>query len=183
MLIAQDKKRNNIAEYVLYMWQIEDLIRAHSFDIDAIEVAHIYPMTDDAALRIEVRAWYEKIIREMRTSDMLATGHLTEVREVLMELNYLHASLLNVTNDQAYQKMYQAALPDLQTFRQKSEAGSVNDVELSFNGLYMKMMLGMQKKEVSPDTAAAMESFKQLVVYLATAWHRARKINPSLTAN
>ena len=28
MIIAQKKRKENIAEYLLYMWQIEDLIRA-----------------------------------------------------------------------------------------------------------------------------------------------------------
>ena len=29
MITASAKKRENIAEYLLYMWQIEDLIRAN----------------------------------------------------------------------------------------------------------------------------------------------------------
>jgi len=28
MIIAQKKRKENIAEYLLYMWQVEDLIRA-----------------------------------------------------------------------------------------------------------------------------------------------------------
>ena len=36
MIIAKQKRRENIAEYVLYMWQLEDLIRAYNFDIDAM---------------------------------------------------------------------------------------------------------------------------------------------------
>jgi hypothetical protein len=37
MFIATQKKKENIAEYVLYMWQIEDIIRAYKFDIEAIK--------------------------------------------------------------------------------------------------------------------------------------------------
>lgn len=37
MITASAKKRENIAEYVLYMWQIEDLIRAYGLDIDKIK--------------------------------------------------------------------------------------------------------------------------------------------------
>ena len=37
MIIAQKKKKENIAEYILYMWQVEDLIRAYKFSIDEIE--------------------------------------------------------------------------------------------------------------------------------------------------
>ena len=37
MITASAKKRENIAEYLLYMWQIEDLIRANNLDIEKIE--------------------------------------------------------------------------------------------------------------------------------------------------
>ena len=37
MLIADQIKENNIAEYVLYMWQTEDLLRGFKLDIDLVE--------------------------------------------------------------------------------------------------------------------------------------------------
>ncbi|MDE6400025.1 MAG: DUF4924 family protein, partial [Muribaculaceae bacterium] len=37
MITASLKKRENIAEYLLYMWQIEDLIRANGLDIEKIK--------------------------------------------------------------------------------------------------------------------------------------------------
>ena len=37
MYIASQKRQQNIAEYLLYMWQVEDIIRAYHFDIDLIK--------------------------------------------------------------------------------------------------------------------------------------------------
>lgn len=37
MIIASQKRKENIAEYLLYMWQIEDIIRAYKLDIDTID--------------------------------------------------------------------------------------------------------------------------------------------------
>ena len=37
MYIASQKRKENIAEYLLYMWQIEDLIRANGLDLDKIK--------------------------------------------------------------------------------------------------------------------------------------------------
>ena len=37
MIIASQKKKENIAEYLLYMWQIEDIIRAYGLDIGKIQ--------------------------------------------------------------------------------------------------------------------------------------------------
>ncbi|MDE6171927.1 MAG: DUF4924 family protein, partial [Bacteroides sp.] len=36
MKVAQQLKAKNIAEYLIYMWQGEDLIRAHGCDSDKI---------------------------------------------------------------------------------------------------------------------------------------------------
>ena len=37
MIIAQKKRKENIVEYMLYMWQVENLIRANNLDMDKIE--------------------------------------------------------------------------------------------------------------------------------------------------
>ena len=37
MYIAKQLKEKNIAEYLLYMWQVEDIIRAHSLNIDQLK--------------------------------------------------------------------------------------------------------------------------------------------------
>ena len=36
MYISQQLKQQNIAEYLLYMWQVEDSIRANQFDMAKI---------------------------------------------------------------------------------------------------------------------------------------------------
>ena len=36
MIVAQQKRKENMVEYLLYMWQVEDLIRANGLDIDKI---------------------------------------------------------------------------------------------------------------------------------------------------
>ena len=37
MLIAREKRKSNVAEYVLYMWQLEDMLRAMQMDIRLVE--------------------------------------------------------------------------------------------------------------------------------------------------
>ena len=37
MFIARQKRKENIAEYLLYMWQMEDLVRSFKCDIEAID--------------------------------------------------------------------------------------------------------------------------------------------------
>ncbi len=61
MYIASHKRKENIAEYLIYMWQIEDIIRANDLDIDKIKnnVIDRYGLNDDQ--RKEMTGWYESI--------------------------------------------------------------------------------------------------------------------------
>ena len=175
MLIAESKRKENIAEYVLYMWQLEDLIRASNFDLDQLKAIHIYPMTDDEGLRIQATQWMAKLIKEMKDGDMKRHGHVMAVKQVMLELTYLHNTLLGISNNAEYQRVYEQARPDLEEFRVRSGGKAVGDVELCFNALYLKLLMAMQKKEVSAGTASAMENFKGIVVFLAKAWHRSQQ--------
>ena len=49
MITASQKRKENIAEYLLYMWQIEDLIRANGLDIDKIRANVLERYNLDAA--------------------------------------------------------------------------------------------------------------------------------------
>ena len=56
MKISQQLKEKNIAEYLIYMWQVEDLIRANECDIDKIRenIISRYPEEEHPALE----EWY-----------------------------------------------------------------------------------------------------------------------------
>jgi len=70
MITASVKKRENIAEYLLYMWQIEDIIRAYGLDSDRIqsEIIDSYSGLSDTQKK-EMREWYESLIDMMRRED------------------------------------------------------------------------------------------------------------------
>ncbi len=54
MIIASQKRKENIAEYLIYMWQIEDIIRANNLDIDKIKENVIDRFNLDDAQRGEM---------------------------------------------------------------------------------------------------------------------------------
>ena len=47
MLVAQKKLKENIAEYLLYMFQIEHVIRSFNFDLTAIIDVFVRPTLAD----------------------------------------------------------------------------------------------------------------------------------------
>ena len=66
MLIAREKKKENIAEYILYMWQIEDMIRASNMDLQTIEQNIIAEFDQPVEVKAEMRQWYQDLIAAMR---------------------------------------------------------------------------------------------------------------------
>ena len=41
MYISEQLRKKNIAEYLLYMWQVEDVIRAYKLDLDRIRQEYL----------------------------------------------------------------------------------------------------------------------------------------------
>ena len=62
MLIAEEKRKSNVAEYVLYMWQVEDMIRAYKFDIDLVEKNIISQFNHPERIKKEIKNWYANLI-------------------------------------------------------------------------------------------------------------------------
>ncbi len=59
MIIASQKRKENIAEYLLYMWQIEDIIRANGLDLDKIKANVIGHFPADQETLDRMAEWYE----------------------------------------------------------------------------------------------------------------------------
>lgn len=165
MLIAQRTLESNIAEHVIYMFQIEDLIRANNLDLESIIEVIIKPQIQDENLLIEYKNWYEKLIKQMKMERVQTKGHISDLNEIIMELLLLHNTLINISRDKKYLEVFEKALPVLKDFQQKSNSGDLNLIEVGFNALYGKMIL---KLKGTPISAASEEGFTLIATMLAT---------------
>lgn len=172
MLIAQQKLKENIAEYILYMYQIEDVIRAYQFDINAILENYVKPQLPDNSFLSQYTKWYTDLITNMKSQRIEKTGHLHEINEVMIEISYLHTTLINMVKDQKYITLFEAALVNIEDFKEKSNLKDKNHIEIAFHALYMKLLLRLQKKEISAESEAAFDTMRILLAYLAKAYHQ-----------
>lgn len=172
MLIAQEKLETNIAEYVLYMYQIEDVIRAYKFKIDLITEQFIVPQVPSDSIRKEYVKWYQDLIREMKIEGIEKQGHLNRIKEVYYELSFLHNTLLNISQDDKYISLFETASEHIEEFRKKSNLGNIHVIEVVFHALYMKMLLKLQKKEISAETENSFDTMRILLAYLSRAYHQ-----------
>ena len=76
MIIADNLKGKNRAEYLLYMWQVEDIIRAYHCDADTIAKNYISRFNLDADKRKATEEWYSNLCEMMRSEGKMQHGHL-----------------------------------------------------------------------------------------------------------
>lgn len=174
MLIAQQKRKENIAEYLLYLWQVEDLLRACHLDINMVDKAVISRYEVDDATRHEMHEWYESLIKMMELENVREMGHIRVCHNVLIRLNDLHQQLLADQNRfPEYHADYYRTLPFIVQLRATMpEDQRPSELETCFNALYGVMLLHLQGKEITQDTAAAISQISHFIGLLAAYYKR-----------
>jgi len=133
MIIAKEKRKTNIAEYILYMWQVEDMIRAFGFDTEKLynSVFAQTGFSEDSAK--EINDWYENLAEMMRIEKVEKAGHIQAVKNIVNEVNELHLSLLYDKKDPKYMEMVSTYANNFVEFRHKSGVGNeITDVCLLY---------------------------------------------------
>lgn len=168
MYIAEQLKKNSIAEYLLYMWQVEDTLRAYGLDVDRMAAEYIPQFGMDEEKSLELKGWYENQIDMMREEGVTEKGHLQVNKNIIILLTDLHAQLLKSSKHPFYSAAYYKALPFIVELRAKSaESQEKNEIENCFDALYGVMLLKMQKKEISVETATAIDNIAKFIGMLS----------------
>lgn len=143
-------KKNNIAEYILYLWQMEDYLRA-------------FP--EQAGATKELSELNEMMHRE----GIVEGGHLQLAQNALDELENLHADLLN--EDAIYRAAIIRLTPQLNLLKAKTDRPTMSDIEACLVLLYQIMLLRLQKKEISPETASVQQQATQVLQFLSRTYY------------
>ncbi|MDY6379883.1 MAG: DUF4924 family protein [Bacteroidales bacterium] len=142
-------KTDNIAEYILYLWQMEDYLRAFPQNADATPELH-------------------ELNEMMHREGIMDGGHLAIANNALEELEELHATLLN--EDAMYRAAIIRLTPQLNLLKAKTDRPTMSDLEACFTLLYQIMLLRLQKREISPETAAVQQQATQLLQFLSRTY-------------
>lgn len=155
MIIAHKLRKENIAEYLLYMWQVEDIIRAYGCSLARIKNEYIARFQiEDLDTYEEMVDWYGNLIRMMNQEGKREKGHLTINEILVQDLNDLSAQLLASPKFPFYNAEYYKVLPFIVELRNKGDK-DVTEIETCLNALYGVMLLHLQQKEVSMQTQTA----------------------------
>ncbi|MBQ7570621.1 MAG: DUF4924 family protein [Bacteroidaceae bacterium] len=171
MFVAKQLKENSVCEYLLYMWQVEDTIRAFGLDADRIRKEYVAGLHLTEEQERAENQWFEDLISMMREEGCQQQGHLQINRGTLSLLVDLHQQLLRSPKQPFYSAAYYKALPFIVELRAKSGKES-GELETCFNCLYGVMMLRLQKREVGEDTQKAVAALSHMLALLADAYKK-----------
>lgn len=142
-------KINNIAEYILYLWQMEDYLRAFPQNAEATPELH-------------------ELNEMMHREGILDGGHLALANNALSEVEELHAQILD--EDAMYRAAILRLRPALNLLKAKTDRPTMSDIEACFVLLYQIMMLKLQKKEITPETADVQQRATQVLTFLSKTY-------------
>ncbi len=166
MLIAKRKRKENIAEYILYLYQVEDLIRAFRFDMDLIKKKLVSGYQTDAKTSNEIVEWYRNLVLMMEKEQIREKGHLQFLVNLIDELNQFHLKLLEIKVDAMYVNTFMAVSGLTNELRQKNNSAE-NDIQLALDAVYGYLLLKMQQKTISEETADAVRRLSQWLGFLS----------------
>ena len=166
MYIAKKIKEKSIAEYLLYMWQMEDLIRAYGCSLPRIRKEYIDKFDYTPEQKDEETDWFGNLIRMMNEEGCREKGHLQINQVIIGDLFDLHCQLLDSNKFPFYNAEYYKVLPFIVELRQKGDK-DVNEIETCLDALYGVMMLRLQQKEISPETEHAIKEISTFIGMLS----------------
>ena len=191
MLVAKELRKKSIAEYLLYMWQIEDIIRAYQCSLTKIRKEYVDKFNYTDAQKDEEEDWFGDLIRMMNQEGCRENGHLQINKVIMQSLNELHSQLLASSKFPFYSAEYYRVLPFIVELRgktkqvadrmaRKNEANlkeiaanlGHSEIETCFDVLYGVMMLRLQKKEISRETETAVKEITTLIGMLSDYYQK-----------
>lgn len=163
--VAENKKAKNLGEYIIYMYQMEDLLRAYSFemaDIKQYVIAH-YPISEEQ--KNETYDWFEGLIVSMKVEGKLIEGHLGATQESVEALAIIHWNLLK--SDQNYFDIYTKAKPHvIKMILEGGEKSPGHEIQVCINGIYGLLLARLRSREVPKEILDATEAFGDVLSYL-----------------
>ena len=170
MIVAQKLRKQNITAYIIYMFQVEDIIRAYGLDIERIckEYLPRFQYTEEQIA--DQREWYTGLIRMMQEEGVQESGHVQVVKNTLLLMAERHQELLADPKQPFYSAAYYKALPYIVELRSKGMGKEKNEIENCVDALYGATVLKMQGRELTDQTKQALQPITHLLEMLSNLY-------------
>ncbi|WP_295938643.1 DUF4924 family protein [uncultured Alistipes sp.] len=176
MDIAKAKRQENIAEYILYLWQLEDMLRALQFSPEAVFSTLIAPRKDIAeAEKHMFLLWYMDIANLLHQEGKDEKGHLEHTLHLITDLHNLHLQLMKLPVGEHYRQTYARLEAELPRLRSVLGNPGMSDTELSFRALYAAMLYRIKGQGDKQAVADTLEFISPVIAELADMYHKVER--------
>ncbi len=176
MHIAREKIKNDIGGYFLYMFQIEDLIRACKFDPVFIEEKLVSRYAGDLSEKSEIKQWYLGLSELMQEEKIEEKGHLLFLQNKINEVYEIHLYLLDHPDEEDYQMAFRKVEPVLADLQSKN-TNAENNLLIALNAIYGFVILKMKNHDVSASTQKAISQLSTWINLLSLKFSEYEKGN------
>jgi len=173
MIPAEIKKKENIAEYIIHMYQTEDLITTYDFNLDDIFEYVIRHMSKDERNLKSLLLWYADLIEKMQAEGLPKEGQrLAATQYYVNLLSHLHTELLE-TNTR-YSILFKNAKDDIMAQISFAEGKISDPVQICLNAIYGRLIINLNGKKLSSDQEKMIEKFAAILKFLSAEYHKSK---------
>lgn len=171
MIPAEIKKKENIAEYIIHMYQTEDLILTYEFNLNEILEYVIKHMTKDQEKIKSLLLWYADIIGQMQEENVHITKErLRSTQQYVDVLTDLHKELLK--DDSAYKQCFEEAEADINKQIDLSNGLIENPIQICINGVYGLLLIKLKGKDLSAEQKSMVDKFGKVLAFLSEVYSK-----------
>ena len=177
MDIAKAKRRENIAEYILYLWQLEDLLRALQFSPEAIFSTLIAPRKDIAEEQKHIfLLWYLDLANLLQQEGKEEKGHLEHTLHLIQDLHDLHLQLMKLPVGEHYRHTFARLEPELPRLRAVIGNPGMSDTELCFGPSTPPCSTASRVKATNPPSTDTLEFISPVIAELADLYGKVERV-------
>jgi len=156
--IAEKKKKENIIEYVLYLYRMEDLLRAYQFEMEEINSYVLGHKNIDAKDKEKTKSWLTDMASQMLQEGIQEKGHLQKTQELVDELAKIHWQLLK--EEPEYTAIYRKTQTHLlQMISDTKGDFPDHEIQVFINTLYGILLSKLNGKKIPVEIMDAASSF------------------------
>ncbi len=166
MILAKEKRNSNIVEYVLYMWQIESILRSYELNEEKVMEFVSTQYKVESEQLDEIKDWYRNLLVMMEKEQKQKEGHLQFLSNLVDDLNRFHLAIIQQAIAPGYIQLYNELKADIELIKNKANKAS-NEVEAMLNAIYLYLLMKMKQEQISDNTKAGVQGFSKLLASLA----------------
>ncbi len=171
---AQSLRKENIAEYILYIWQLEDMFRALQLSPEAIYSQFIAPRNLDEQSGTMLLTWYMDLVSLLQKEGKEEKGHIEHTLHLISDMHNLHLQLQTLAIGARYRTLTARlgeVLPDLRgLFGQ-----DISDTELAFRALYAAMLYRIKGDGAKGAVADTIEYISPVIAELSSMYGKVER--------